>query len=364
MKRKSLKLIISLFIFITCILTLSLYYSVFALPSYKRNFDEPVNFYFEGKVLDKEEVSKEYQKSQVELKGSFVREVSSVDNKLNLEFYLDNSSDMDGSANNFAKIEITNTLKENIVGGTLNCNLFNPYYNINDDMQKVYLDTITIKPGETTTYVFEVLKPGYLYNLEFANGDKDIPISFDITVTSAYDLQKLGVNSVTNIPKEFDYPVALKELDSVKKQTEGERTFRIDSGNHNNLDLIFENKDNEDYTLFLYDISTDIFDDKTMSYEQAMVKEYEIKANTDFKETLTKTKAKSYKVDIVPSSLKEDYLKIEKFKGKIFRENNKKNIDLDSKEQEKLDKMILEYAKDFENAISKQKGNFIYKLYN
>lgn len=107
-------------------------------------------------------------------------------------------------------------------------------------------------------------------NLEFSNVDKNIPISFDITVTFAYYLQKLGVNSATNIPKEFDYPV----------------------------------------------------------------------------------------------DLKEDYLKIEKFKGKIFRENNKKNIDLDSKEQEKLDKMILEYAKDFENAISKQKGNFSYKLYN
>ncbi len=366
MKRKNICFITSLAVFIICILSLTLYYTVFAKTPIKRSFEEGANFYVEGKVIEREPVSKENQTSQVELKGSFVREISSVGNKLNLEFYLDNSGNMYGSANNFAKIEVTNTIKENLEGGKLTCQLYSVYFNINDDMQRVYLDTFTIEPSKTTTYVFEVLKPGCLYYLDFYNGDKNIPISFDITVTSAYDLEKLGVDSITNIPKEFTYPVALKEKDNVKTQIEGQRTFRIDAGNHNNLDLMFNNKSNEDYTLFVYDISTDVFDNKTMSYDQAMVKEYEIKANTDFKETLTKTKAKSYKVDIVPSSLKSDYLKIEKLQGEIRRENNEKNIDidLDSKKQKNLDEIRAEYAKDFENVISKQKGDFSYKLYD
>ena len=170
--------------------------------------------------------------------------------------------------------------------------------------------------------------------------------SCNITVTTGNTLEDLGVDSVTNLSKEETLPIndnnpnVISILDT--------KSFRFNVGNYNNLDLQLNNTTNDEYSLFLYDISEDIFSFSNMSVEESIYKEYKIAPNTTFNETLKTARAKRYEAYLVPTELRNDYLKLTKLNIK-FEKENKEN----SKTEKELHDLYEKYIKKYEEIVKK-----------
>ena len=359
---------ISIFFTLICIsfiLVFSTFYSnnkinVFANTNFVRNFDEPANFYSKDSFLRTEEPSQKQKKLKVRLKGTFINEEPTSVEQLKLNFYLSNFDQSGSISDNYVKIELENISKhKDDPNDTYNlyCNIYGEYsgYNYDQD-KKVYLDTFSVPKKDKTVYVFEVIKPFTRYELELRHKYGHTP-SCNITVTTGNTLKDLGVDSITNLSKEETLPINDNNpnVDNIL-DTKG---FRLNVGNYNNLDLQLNNTTNDEYSLFLYDISEDIFSFSNMSVEESIYKEYKIAPNTTFNETLKTARAKRYEAYLVPTELKNDYLKLTKLNIK-FEKENKEN----SKTEKELYDLYEEYIKKYGKIVKKQQGNFYYKCYN
>ena len=359
---------VSIFFTLICIsfiLVFSTFYSnnkinVFANTNFVRNFDEPANFYSKDSSPRTEEPSEEQKKPKVRLKGTFINEEPTSVDQLKLNFYLSNFDQSGSISDNYVKIELENISKHKDDPNDtydLYCSVYGEYsvYNYAQD-KKVYLDTFSVHKKDKTVYVFEVIKPFTRYELQLRHKYGHAP-SCNITVTTGNTLEDLGVDSVTNLSKEETLPIndnnpnVINILDT--------KSFRFNVGNYNNLDLQLNNTTNDEYSLFLYDISEDIFSFSNMSVEESIYKEYKIAPNTTFNETLKTARAKRYEAYLVPTELRNDYLKLTKLNIK-FEKENKEN----SKTEKELHDLYEKYIKKYSEIVKKQQGNFYYKCYN
>lgn len=393
----------SVFFTFTCIifiLIFSIYYSnnksnVFAKEklTINRTFEEPVkikdnegNRLIDGKEVEiKTNILPEFEKDQVvpsvRLKGTFIKEEPSIGN-LYLDFAPRKYFGTEGSTDKYIKIELENIGKHKDDKDNtfdLTCLIFGKYYN-NDsrNMEKQFLGEFKVPKNQKVTYVFENIPNLNGYELGFVHKNSYAP-SFNIEVTTAYNLEDLGASKISNLYNEkteflkYTDGQRLNDIpnkpDSTYTETYGggKRIFDLDSGFYKNLNLKLDNKTNDEYLIFMYDVSTDIYSDTYLPISP-IYKEYTVKANSVFDETITNTLLKEYYIHIVPKALREDYLKLQDLKEKLTKEAEEKGInniyELNSKTKEEYEKLGKEYYDKYEQYLQKQEGTIYYKFFN
>ncbi len=381
------------------ILIFSIYYSnnkfdVFAKEKFTidRTFDEPMKIkdsnarLIDGKEVEiKTNILPEFEKEQltpdVQLKGTFIKEEPSVGN-----MYLDFSprkyfNATEGSTDKYVKIELENIGKHKDDKNNtfdLKCNIYGRYYNNATGMEEgVYLGKFYVPKNKKVTYVFENIPQFNRYELEFSHKNGYAP-SFNIEVTTGYTLESLGVDSISNLyteKTEFLKYTDGERLNDIpnrpdstyeEKNGGGKRTFDLSMGFYKNLNLKLDNKSNDEYSIFVYDESRDVYDYKS-SVNSTIYKEYTVKANSVFDENITNTLCKEYNVRIVPKALREDYLKLQDLQEQLFKECEEQDVDIDelkSKTKEEYEKLGRAYYDKYEEILLRQEGSIYYKFFN
>ena len=319
---------------------------------------------------------------EILLKGTFKKEEPST-GSMELDFITRRFyNDTTYSTDKYIKIDLENIEQlsydpKNVLN--LSCRISGKYIDkFTGEIKEVYLGKFAVPKNEKRTFVFEAIPDIYAYKLKFQLPASYAP-SFNLEVTAGYILESLGVDNISTTTFEETIPLIYTDsqrLNNVHKNPNstyreyveggagGTRTYKLQSGFYNNLNLKLENKSNDEYTLFVYDKSVDVFKEEYMGSPSTLYKEYTIQPNSTLAENFTNALVKEYEVHIVPSALKDTYLELHNFIQEVY-DTYKKN----GKEDKKADKLYDEYKNkekkyriEYEKYLANQKGSITYKF--
>lgn len=377
------------FIFIT-------YYfskSIFAKDKMIRNFDEPFivkGFNMPLTSKSEEEIEEFKTKPNLVLKGTFIKEDPSVggisldfsvrrftleEEKNRQDYKKISITEKELYMDNYVKIDIENignhiTDKNNEYD--IKCRVKGMMYNEETSFisDAIYLEEFYVpkKVGQNkVSFVFKTIPGIENYNLEFLLPNS-YPPQFNIEVTSAYTLDALGVDKETNltfeetVPFKYERPQGIA-LGTVAVPSVLTRSFDLNALNYNDLYFKIDNKSKDEYVAFIYDLSNDIYNWRIkpkLNEKDFLYKEISIKPNSTLEQNFNNARLKSYRIDLVPLALKDDYLKIKELDYKIQLDRYKKGIDISeitTEDEQKLMDMLEDYSKHLNEIFARQEGN-------
>ena len=379
------------------VLTFSLYYTnnktnVFAKPKPTRTFEQPISLYSgSAKILKNgqrapltTEVLPEFKKKQltpnIALKGTFIKEEPSVGD-IQLKFHTRKfSNETAESTDKYIKIELENIGKHKDDKNNtfdLRCFISALYYNeLDEKYQNLFLGKFSVPKdpkNNKVTFVFESIPELNNYELSFNHLNGYAP-SFNITVTTGYTLEALGIKNISNLSTEkteflkYTDDKRLNNLNPNLIETNGggKRTFNINSGYYKNLNLKIANKSQDEYVIFMYDVSSDVYTYDN-PYNKPVYKEYTINANSVLDKNFSDTICKEYEIHIIPKTLRNDYLKLQKLNENLSKEYEKTGLgieDNNSKTAQEYKTLGRKYYDKYEEILKRQEGTISYKSYN